>query len=54
MSLLNDSAGGVSELLTRLEGIDIEGGYRLSDFKYTGKRRAGASQSAEIPTERRC
>jgi hypothetical protein len=50
-SLLNDSAGGVSELLTRLEAIDIEGGYRLSDFKYTGKRRAGASQSAEIPTE---
>ncbi|KAF1318445.1 Integrase catalytic core protein, partial [Globisporangium splendens] len=33
------------------EAIDIEGGYRLSDFKYTGKRRAGASQSAEIPTE---
>ncbi|KAF1318415.1 putative Integrase, partial [Globisporangium splendens] len=50
-SLLNNSAGGVSELLTRLEAIDIEGGYRLSDFKYTGKRRAGASQSAEIPTE---
>lgn len=50
-SVLHDSASGVSELLNRLEAIDIEGGYRLSDFKYTGKRRAGASQSADIPTE---
>ena len=50
-SLLYDTAGSVLKLLTRLEVIDIEGGYRLSDFKYTGKRRAGTSQSADIPTK---
>jgi hypothetical protein len=49
-SLLNDSAGGVTDILNRLEDIDIEGGLRLSNFKYTGKRLAGTSQSADIPS----
>ena len=48
--VLNDSAGGATDILNRLEDIDIEGGLRpLSAFKYSGKRRAGASQSADIP-----
>ena len=50
-AILNNSNFGVSDLLDRLEDIDVQGNYRLSDFKYTGKRRAGASQSANNPTE---
>ena len=49
-SLLNDSAGGVTDILNRLEDIDIEGGLRLANFKYTRKRRTGTSQSADTPS----
>ncbi|KAF1313360.1 Copia protein, partial [Globisporangium splendens] len=49
-TLLNDSADGMTDILNRLEDIEIEGTRPLSAFKYTGKRHAGASQSAEIPT----
>jgi hypothetical protein len=48
--LLNDSAGRVTEILNRLGDIDIEGSLRLSNFEYTGKRRAGTSQSVDIPS----
>ncbi|KAF1314476.1 Copia protein, partial [Globisporangium splendens] len=49
-TLLNDSADGMTDILNRLEDIEIEGTRPLSAFKYTGKRHAGASQSAEIPS----
>ncbi|KAF1328883.1 Pol protein, partial [Globisporangium splendens] len=49
-TLLNDSAGGMADILNRLEDIEIEGTRPLSAFKYTGKRHAGASQSADIPS----
>lgn len=48
--LLNDSAGGVTDILNRFEVICIEGSLRLSNFKYTGERRAGPSQSADTPS----
>ncbi|KAF1332519.1 putative Integrase, partial [Globisporangium splendens] len=49
-TLLNDSADGMTDILNRLEDIEIEGTRPLSVFKCTGKRHAGTSQSAEIPT----
>jgi hypothetical protein len=49
-TLLNDSAGGMTDILNRLEDIEIEGTRPLSAFKYTGKRRSGASESAEFPS----
>ncbi|KAF1322206.1 Integrase catalytic core protein, partial [Globisporangium splendens] len=53
-SVISSETPEMANILNRLEDIDIDGSRPLSAFKYTGKRRSGASESVEFPTNSDC